>query len=75
MSRILGRRLAHSLTSGKSTLYGWGNTHALPLTACTENEVFTKPVQLDNRSGYPLQVSRDLCFLKRKRETTMKYLV
>ncbi|KAI7851685.1 regulator of chromosome condensation 1/beta-lactamase-inhibitor protein II [Circinella umbellata] len=57
MSRILGRRLTHSLASGKTTLYGWGNTHALPLTARVENEVFTKPVQLDNRSDYALQGS------------------
>ncbi|KAI9263200.1 regulator of chromosome condensation 1/beta-lactamase-inhibitor protein II [Phascolomyces articulosus] len=57
MSRIVSRRLAHSLASGKQSVYGWGNVHALPLTTHTENEVFTKPVQLDNRPDYALQGS------------------
>ncbi|KAI9490967.1 regulator of chromosome condensation 1/beta-lactamase-inhibitor protein II [Zychaea mexicana] len=60
MSRMLNRRLAHSLASSFSTatktptLYGWGNRKALPLTACTENDVFLKPVRLDIRPEYAL---------------------
>ncbi|KAI8147966.1 regulator of chromosome condensation 1/beta-lactamase-inhibitor protein II [Fennellomyces sp. T-0311] len=56
MPRALGQRLVHSLASAKTTLHGWGNAHALPLTAVTENDIFSKPTRLDNRHDYALTV-------------------
>lgn len=48
---------SRNLGTQKTVLYGWGQSHALPLSKGHIDRVFDKPTCLKNEQDYALSVS------------------